>query len=205
MKNEPIVTQPIEIESQAILPESYSITKVQFDRFRYVTRRTIYSQFHTSPIQLRRDMVEAAVNKLPECFEDYEERGCFNGWVTVLALNSSRNIAKAYLHHNRKYPSVRFSDLPPSEMPAGASTPLDAMIDEEESISHPERVNRILNSLSLGQRKVIRMRYGFDGPEKSVAEVANALGIPIGTIKTRSAAAMNRLRELLKTEFSRNY
>lgn len=63
----------------------------------------------------------------------------------------------------------------------------------EVSIEH-EKVVRALGSLSEIQREVVQMAYygGF-----SHSELANQLGVPLGTVKTRLRDGMIKLREEL--------
>jgi RNA polymerase sigma-70 factor, ECF subfamily len=55
-------------------------------------------------------------------------------------------------------------------------------------------VREALGTLPPDQRRVIDMAY-FDG--RTQAEIADELGIPLGTVKTRTFAAMNKLRRAL--------
>jgi RNA polymerase sigma-70 factor (ECF subfamily) len=59
------------------------------------------------------------------------------------------------------------------------------------------RARALLESLPAGQREVLELGY-FEG--LSFSEIAAALGIPIGTVKSRVAAAMVKLREELGVE-----
>lgn len=59
------------------------------------------------------------------------------------------------------------------------------------------RVRAALQTLSVDQREIIELGY-FEGLTSS--EMASRLGIPIGTVKSRAAAAMNRLRAALNGE-----
>jgi RNA polymerase sigma factor (sigma-70 family) len=58
-------------------------------------------------------------------------------------------------------------------------------------------VRNYLGQLKPGQREVIEMAY-FGGYTQD--EMAVALGIPLGTVKTRVRAALLELRKLLKNE-----
>ena len=66
--------------------------------------------------------------------------------------------------------------------------------DAAEALASAGAVNTALATLPAGQRAAIALFYLED---MSVAEVAVALGIPTGTVKTRLKAARDRLRTAL--------
>ena len=59
------------------------------------------------------------------------------------------------------------------------------------------QVRRALTVLSAEQQTIIRLSYFT---EKSQTEIAEELGIPLGTVKSRTRLAMNRLRALLEDQ-----
>jgi RNA polymerase sigma factor (sigma-70 family) len=78
---------------------------------------------------------------------------------------------------------------------------LDYLVDPTEPVDdaiarHDEagRIARALSSLSQEQSMAIRLSFIEERPHP---EIANALGIPLGTVKSRIRLAMNRLRALL--------
>jgi RNA polymerase sigma-70 factor, ECF subfamily len=62
-----------------------------------------------------------------------------------------------------------------------------------------QRVRSALGGLSADQRQVIELAY-FDG--LSCSEIASTIRVPIGTVKSRMAAAMGRLRTAFVLELS---
>jgi RNA polymerase sigma-70 factor (ECF subfamily) len=58
-------------------------------------------------------------------------------------------------------------------------------------------VREALGTLSHDQRKVLEMAY-FQGYTQ--AQIAEELGIPLGTVKTRTLAAMRKLRRVLESD-----
>ena len=58
-----------------------------------------------------------------------------------------------------------------------------------------ERVRAALGRLSADQLQAIELSYY---EEKAHGDIANTLGIPLGTVKSRLRLAMGRLRELLR-------
>jgi RNA polymerase sigma-70 factor, ECF subfamily len=69
---------------------------------------------------------------------------------------------------------------------------LDQLVDESE-IASPDhrRVRRALAELGQEQRRVLELAY-FEG--LSCTEIAERVAIPVGTVKSRIAAGLDRLR-----------
>jgi RNA polymerase sigma-70 factor (ECF subfamily) len=63
-----------------------------------------------------------------------------------------------------------------------------------ESLESRELVARALRELPEAQRRVIELAY-FGGLSQS--EIASRLSVPLGTVKTRTLAAMRQLRSRL--------
>lgn len=73
---------------------------------------------------------------------------------------------------------------------------LDALVDESLSASPDHaRVRRALAELGPDQRKVLELAY-FEG--LSCTEIAARVEVPVGTVKSRIAAGLDRLRGQLK-------
>jgi RNA polymerase sigma-70 factor (ECF subfamily) len=89
---------------------------------------------------------------------------------------------------------------------ARSETPVETPEEESLSDGPPEqaeanwiawRVHRALEELSQNERSVIELAY-WSGLSQS--EVAEYLGIPLGTVKTRTRAALARLAGVLEEE-----
>ncbi|WP_421580645.1 sigma-70 family RNA polymerase sigma factor [Shinella sp. M31] len=104
-------------------------------------------------------------------------------WIFTVA----RNIRIDHLRRQRD-PAA----LPPD--PEGA---LETVEDGLLGAERDARVRMALTSLSSEQQTIIRLSY-FS--EKSQTEIADELGIPLGTVKSRTRLAMNRLRGLLEDQ-----
>ncbi len=79
-----------------------------------------------------------------------------------------------------------------AEIPRGFYEP-----DPQELIAQREELSRALVQLNAHQRRVIALRYGADLTEKEIADV---LGWPQGTVKSRLNRARDRLRIFLLAE-----
>jgi RNA polymerase sigma-70 factor (ECF subfamily) len=85
-----------------------------------------------------------------------------------------------------------------SRTDALASEPMrSGVADKVERHLDGARAKALLDKLPAGQREVLELGY-FQG--LSFSEIADALGIPIGTVKSRVSAAMIKLREDLGVE-----
>jgi RNA polymerase sigma-70 factor (ECF subfamily) len=82
------------------------------------------------------------------------------------------------------------------EVPLGAESHME-QVDLQEQVAQREEVQQALAQLNAEQRRVIALRYGADLTEVDIAQV---LGWPIGTVKSRLNRARERLRVLLNNE-----
>ena len=73
----------------------------------------------------------------------------------------------------------------------------EAVVDESFLSERRREVREALQTLPSEQRQVLEMAY-FGGMTQ--ARIADDLGIPIGTVKTRTLAAMRKLRQTLYRE-----
>jgi RNA polymerase sigma factor (sigma-70 family) len=72
--------------------------------------------------------------------------------------------------------------------------PLDDVLEQDWAAARKRQVRRALDQLSDDQRRVIELAY-YGGLTQT--QVAEAMRIPLGTVKSRTLAAMNRLRATL--------
>jgi RNA polymerase sigma-70 factor, ECF subfamily len=111
------------------------------------------------------------------------ERGAGAPWLYAVARNAIVDRARG-------------RQEPPGEAPETASTDLGP--DERAEASYVSwRVHRALSVLPPTEREVIELAY-YGGLSQS--EVADFLGIPLGTVKTRTRSALHRLADVLEGE-----
>src|SRR5215212_1953318 len=111
------------------------------------------------------------------------ERGPGAPWLYAVARNAITDRGRA-------------RSETPAEIPDEAS-PDAGPLEQAEAGWTAWRVHRALEELSANERTVIELAY-WSGLSQS--EVAEYLGIPLGTVKTRTRAALARLAGLLEDE-----
>ncbi|HEV7249516.1 MAG TPA: sigma-70 family RNA polymerase sigma factor [Shinella sp.] len=111
------------------------------------------------------------------------ERAGVATWIFTIA----RNLRIDHLRRLRN----------PATLPVDGDDAPPSIEDGVLGAERDERVRRALTTLSAEQQTIIRLSY-FS--EKSQTEIAGELGIPLGTVKSRTRLAMNRLRALLEDE-----
>jgi len=112
-------------------------------------------------------------------------RGGAGSWLVTIARSRA-------LDRHRSHESRQKRECGPVEAEHASADP------SPEALSAMSQDRRVvfeaLASLSPEQRQVIELAY-FEG--MSQAEVADYLGIPLGTVKTRVRSGMIRLREIM--------
>jgi RNA polymerase sigma-70 factor (ECF subfamily) len=114
------------------------------------------------------------------------ERGAIGAWIMTIART------RAIDHMRKRVPEPRDVGSPGSPI---AETPDPAAA--VEALDERWRVAGLLGELPEDQATVLRLRFHA---EMSQSEIAATLGVPIGTVKTRMARALIRLRDLLDHE-----
>ena len=136
---------------------------------------------------------EEAEEILQEAFFDLWSRastfdatgGSAMGWIFTIARNRAVDRLRARATRRRTLEAVRHE----------APTPTVTPERQTESMQARRSVSRALAELSPEQRTVIEMAY-YDGLSQS--EIAARTGSPIGTVKGRTRAALEKLAQLTK-------
>jgi RNA polymerase sigma factor (sigma-70 family) len=133
--------------------------------------------------------------------EDAVQEGFLAVWRNAAAFRAERAKASTWiltLVHRRAVDLVRREERrraePLSEETAGAGAVGEATDEAAWLRFERERVQAALRQLPDVQREALELAYygGF-----SQSELAERLGVPLGTIKSRMFAGLSRLRELL--------
>lgn len=116
------------------------------------------------------------------------ERAKASTWIITLVHRRAVDMVR----HEQRRRTDALDDATAAAIPAETTTEQQAWESFER-----DRVQTALAALPDQQREVVELAYygGF-----SQSELAERLGVPLGTVKSRMFAALTRLRELLDDE-----
>jgi RNA polymerase sigma-70 factor, ECF subfamily len=130
-----------------------------------------------------------ALWRAPEAFD--ATRGAFRSFF--LSLVHHRAVDTIRREERIRARQDRAANLEPVE----GEDPSERVVDEDLLTRRRSEVREALADLPAEQRQVLEMAY-FAG--KTQVRIAEELGIPLGTVKTRTFAALRKLRRVLETE-----
>ena len=134
----------------------------------------------------------------PALAQDAVQDAFLAAWRTAAAFDARRGTAQTWLLtlvHRRAVDIVRREDRRRGEQLEDAPIASGTSTDEEASVREQRRaVQAALAQLPADQREALELSY-YGGLTQS--ELAERLGIPLGTVKSRVFAGLARLRDLL--------
>ena len=132
------------------------------------------------------DAEEVVADVLWQAWRDAKTFDAARGSVLVWLVTLARSRAIDRLRSNRAHKP------PPGELPASEPVPDPAL--EIHQVQRAHIVRAALAGLDSNERTALQLAYFSD---LSQSEVAEKLGIPLGTVKTRMRTAMMKLRDAL--------
>ena len=108
------------------------------------------------------------------------------------ARGSVRSWVFAQIHHREEAERRRSTATVERE---AVDPQTDEVVEEDWLRARREQVRLALEHLSPDQRRMIELAY-YGGLTQS--EVAHETGVPLGTVKSRTLAAMRRMRDALQ-------
>ncbi|AMA61031.1 sigma-70 family RNA polymerase sigma factor [Bradyrhizobium sp. CCGE-LA001] len=109
-------------------------------------------------------------------------------WIFTIARNLRIDLFRRRMRADRLETGLELPDAPDQAEPA------DILISRGQDAA---RIASAIQQLSAEQSLVVRLSFIEERPHP---EIARALGIPLGTVKSRIRLAMNRLRDILDEE-----
>jgi RNA polymerase sigma-70 factor (ECF subfamily) len=123
--------------------------------------------------------------------ETYQSgRGQVSSWLMRIARNRAIDVLRSRNHRARRNERTSLDAAGEASHPTGP--------DEAEAIATRQAVAAALAALPTAQRRVVELAY-YGGLSQS--EIASRLGEPLGTVKSRTRAAMEQLRTSLRPHF----
>jgi RNA polymerase sigma-70 factor (ECF subfamily) len=133
------------------------------------------------------DVTQEAFVRAFEHLDLYDVRRPFYPWLATITVRLSRNwLARHSPVARRETPIQPESSAFASAAPAA----LDVLVAEDEG----RHIWRLVERLPLGERTTVVLHYR---QELSVSEVASAIGVTVGTVKTLLFRARQHLRASL--------
>ena len=140
--------------------------------------------------ELAREVLQDTFIRSWDGRETYDShRGRVPWWLMGIARNRAIDLLRSRPHQARLREQQRAATEPRTAERAGAAADLG------DAVALRDAVVNALRSLSPVQRQTIELAY-FGG--RTQVEIAHELGEPLGTIKSRTREAMDRLRHLLR-------
>lgn len=130
-----------------------------------------------------------ALWRAPEAYDP--SRGPFRTFF--LSLVHHRAVDTVRREERLRKRADRIANLEP---PAGEDVAED-VVENAYMVGRRQEIREALQTLPADQRKVVELAY-FEGYTQT--RIAEELGIPVGTVKTRTLAAMRKLRRALYRE-----
>jgi RNA polymerase sigma-70 factor (ECF subfamily) len=137
------------------------------------------------------DTVQDALLAAYTHLDQFKGQAQMSSWLTAILLNCAR----MQLRMRRRHIHVPFGEV---ETPSVSERLADHRLNPEEECKDSElsaRLTHFQTQLSPTLRRTFQLR-DLDG--FSIQETARILGIPSGTVKTRSARARQKLKDLMR-------
>jgi RNA polymerase sigma-70 factor, ECF subfamily len=165
------------------------LTRYQNRLYRYLLRMV------RQPAEAE-DLFQQTWLRVAEKIQHYDPRRSFEAWLFTLA----RNLAIDHLRRVRP----ESLDEPIGDSATGETAATRLQSQERppiEGILQRERAQRlgvVLEMLPVVQREVLTLRFE---EEMKIEEIAEVLGAPLSTVKTRLRRALERLRVTMETNY----
>lgn len=117
-------------------------------------------------------------------------------WKTAVDYDPSRGRVRTWLAIRMRSRALDRQKSARVSRHGGDDSVLDLVAAEGSADAGPDhrRVREAVGALSLDQRQIVELAY-FEG--LSCSEIASQIATPVGTVKSRMAAAMTKLRAAL--------
>jgi RNA polymerase sigma factor (sigma-70 family) len=133
-----------------------------------------------------RDIVQDAFVKGYRMLDGFRGDAPVRAWMLRIVANDAKNARRG--RHRRERRQLRY------ELAVGPRPAIDATADRVVEAEEADRLLAMLAALDVHDREVLVHRFVAGLSEHETAAV---LGLPVGTVKSRTARALGRARELV--------
>jgi len=158
---------------------------------RHQTRLVGYLRGLTNSESDAEDLAQDAFLRAYRSLKGFRGTSSFRTWLYQIATNVFRN----WLEKRRNQAPVNAGSI--DAPPPGMDEPVEPMGEEHPEARHLQRdaIDRALAQLPGDQREAVLLRdvEGFE-----YREIAEQLGVPLGTVESRIFRGRARLKELLR-------
>ena len=133
------------------------------------------------------DAAQEAIVRAYRALGSFKVDRPFRPWLLRIVTNQALNRLK--FAARRAKMTERYAQA------VAMDSPIESNVEAREQ---NERVLQAVNRLSDDERALVSLRYFLELPE---AEVAMALNIPLGTVKSRLHRTLGKLREIIRKDF----
>ena len=123
----------------------------------------------------------------------FQRGSSFRPWLMRILYRHALDAMEKYHFYGQP---VSLNELTDAEMRPGSDNCPES-VDLQDLVAQREEIRQALAQLNQDQRRVIALRYGADLTEVDIAQI---LGWPVGTVKSRLNRARERLRILLEED-----
>jgi RNA polymerase sigma-70 factor, ECF subfamily len=165
------------------------LTRYQNRLYRYLLRMV------RQPAEAE-DLFQQTWLRVAEKIQQYDPRRSFEAWLFTLA----RNLAIDHLRRVRP----ESLDEPVGDSAGGETAAMRLASRERPAIEgilareRSQQLGAVLDTLPVVQREVLTLRFE---EEMKIEEIAEVLGAPLSTVKTRLRRGLERLRMTLETSY----
>jgi RNA polymerase sigma-70 factor, ECF subfamily len=158
--------------------------------------RALYAEYGPGALALLRDAIRDR-----SAVEDVYQQVLLEAWQRGRSFDPARASLRTWLatiarsraidHLRRRVPEPQDPCDPHSRFAsAGASEPVSQLLDRVT-------LEQLLERLAPGEAELVRLRWQLG---LSQAQISAHTGVPLGTVKSRTASALRRLRTMLEEE-----
>jgi RNA polymerase sigma-70 factor, ECF subfamily len=165
------------------------LTRYQNRLYRYLLRMV------RQPAEAE-DLFQQTWLRVAQKIQHYDPRRSFEAWLFTLARNLAIDHLRRVRPESLDEPigDSAAGETAATRLPSHDRPPIEGILQRERS----QRLGVVLEMLPVVQREVLTLRFE---EEMKLEEIAEVLGAPLSTVKTRLRRALERLRVIMETSY----